>query len=114
MGIASLNCWAYMVMQAPTWRKLLAQETRWACSRAFFRAGRSIEISSAMMPITTRSSTSVNPRLRIATAFLNPRLAKCNLMKDLAGGPTYCGKSTNKSSLDADDAEAGIHIDGLA
>ena len=33
-----------------------------ACVRALFRAGRRIEISIAMMPITTRSSTSVKAR----------------------------------------------------
>src|SRR6266550_865572 len=38
--------------------------TRLAPSLAFFRVGRRIEIRSAIIPITTSSSTSVNPRLR--------------------------------------------------
>src|SRR3954467_5538593 len=35
-------------------------------------------------------------------------------MKDLAGGPTYCGKSTDKAYSNADDAEACVDVDGLA
>jgi len=33
-----------------------------ACLRALLNAGNRIEINSAMIPITTKSSTSVNPR----------------------------------------------------
>src|SRR5260221_14777482 len=43
---------------------LLAHLARLALSRAFESEGNRIAISSAMMPTTTRSSTSVNPRRR--------------------------------------------------
>src|SRR4051812_45440069 len=42
-------------------RRLLAHLIRFACSRARLRDGSRMEMSSAMMPMTTSSSTSVNP-----------------------------------------------------
>src|SRR4029079_17250209 len=55
---------AYMMAARAICRRLLAHLARLACSRARFRLGSRIEISRAMMPMTTSSSTSVNPRLR--------------------------------------------------
>src|SRR4051794_16179640 len=42
------------------WCRFEPQETRCALSRALDNAGNSIEIRTAMMPMTTSSSTSVN------------------------------------------------------
>src|SRR5690349_8065586 len=44
---------------------VVAQVTVLACSRALLRAGRRMPISTAMMPITTSSSTRVNARTRL-------------------------------------------------
>ena len=44
----------------PSWRRLLAQATRLAFSLARDSAGSKMEMSNAMIPMTTRSSTSVN------------------------------------------------------
>jgi hypothetical protein len=52
-------------MAVPICRIFEAHAMRVAASRAPFRAGNSIEIKSAMMPITTRSSTRVKPRPRV-------------------------------------------------
>src|SRR5207237_8152342 len=49
-------------MACPIWRRLLPHLTRFALSRAFDSDGRRIEISKAMIPMTTSSSTSVNAR----------------------------------------------------
>src|ERR1700722_11164056 len=49
-------------MDCPICRKLLAHLTRLAVSRARFKLGSRIEISRAMIPITTSNSTRVNPR----------------------------------------------------
>src|SRR5689334_8239439 len=43
------------------------QTVRLACSRARVSAGRSMPMRTAMMPMTTRSSTSVKARLRVMT-----------------------------------------------
>ena len=48
-------------MACPIWRRLLAHLTRLAVSRARFKLGSRIEISRAMIPITTSNSTRVNP-----------------------------------------------------
>src|SRR5688500_4734040 len=48
----------------PICRRLLAHLTVFACCLALLRLGSRIAISSAMMPMTTRSSTSVNARVR--------------------------------------------------
>src|SRR4051812_45438573 len=62
-GTTPLYALAYMLRNVPIWRRLLRHCVRLALSRALFRLGRRIEISTAMMPITTRSSTSVNAHL---------------------------------------------------
>src|SRR5687767_10911913 len=53
----------------PICRRLLRQTARLAASRALFSAGSSSEMSTAMMPMTTNSSTRVNAlrpvRLRV-------------------------------------------------
>src|SRR5277367_1542147 len=51
----------YMMNAMSIIRRLLRHCADRACLRAAPRAGRRIEISSAMMPITTSNSTSVNP-----------------------------------------------------
>src|SRR5689334_24633112 len=51
-------------MAWPICRRFEAHFTRLAVSRARLRDGSRIEISSAMMPITTSSSTSVKPVFR--------------------------------------------------
>ena len=48
-------------MARPIWCRLLAHLARLAVSRALFSDGSRIEISSAMMPMTTSSSTRVKP-----------------------------------------------------
>src|SRR5687767_12483453 len=50
-----------MIMVWQNWRTLDAQAVRTACSLALVSAGIRIEISTAMMPMTTRSSTRVKP-----------------------------------------------------
>src|SRR5204862_596761 len=51
-----------------TWRRLLRQAARRAASRDLERVGSKMAIRTAMMPMTTRSSTSVIPLER---AFCN-------------------------------------------
>src|SRR5437763_8058938 len=60
-GKFPLFSFAYIWRPWPIWRRLLAHLTRLACSRARFKDGSRMEISSAMMPITTSSSTRVKP-----------------------------------------------------
>src|SRR3954468_17599481 len=63
-GNQSLLSLAYIWLTIDSWRMLLRHLTRSDCSRALLKAGTRIEISSAMMPMTTSSSTSVNPAMR--------------------------------------------------
>jgi len=65
---------AYMIIANPICLRLLAHFTRLACSRARFRAGRRIEISSAMIPMTTNSSTRVKP-LEALRSFIKKLLS---------------------------------------
>src|SRR5205085_12552548 len=62
IGSVSLFSFAYMMFAYQILRMLLAHLTWRAFSLALFSAGRRMDISNAMMPITTRSSTSVKPR----------------------------------------------------
>src|SRR3954449_557762 len=57
----SLNAIPYMRKAMPSWRRLLRHCVRFAASRALASVGSRIEISSAMMPMTTSNSTSVKP-----------------------------------------------------
>src|SRR5687768_4330261 len=53
-------------------RRLAAQETVRAAARALPRAGRRMAIGRAMMPMTTRSSTRVKPRIvRLGLPFMS-------------------------------------------
>src|SRR4051812_28981329 len=54
----------YITIACPMERRLARHLTVWADARALFRAGRRIEISNAMIPMTTSSSTRVKPRGR--------------------------------------------------
>src|SRR5436309_16095121 len=61
----------------PICRRLLAHLVRIDCSRALLSAGIKIEISTAMIPMTTRSSTRVNAaplafRGRCESEFMQP------------------------------------------
>jgi hypothetical protein len=60
-GNAPLFSPAYWISPIVSWRMLLAHFTWLPLSRARERVGRRIEISRAMIPMTTSSSTSVNP-----------------------------------------------------
>src|SRR5215217_5296482 len=51
---------AYIMFTVQSWRMLAMHFVRLAWSRAFCRAGNRIAINSAMIPMTTSSSTSVN------------------------------------------------------
>jgi hypothetical protein len=53
---------AYRSIANPICRRFDRQAVTFACSRAAFSAGSRMAIRSAMIPITTSSSTSVNPR----------------------------------------------------
>ena len=55
---------AYMMAAMPMFLRLLRHCTLIACCRARFSAGRSRAIRTAMMPMTTSNSTSVNARGR--------------------------------------------------
>jgi hypothetical protein len=50
----------YIISANPIWRMLLAHWTVAACRRAACNAGSRMAISTAMMPMTTSSSTRVN------------------------------------------------------
>src|SRR5688572_14232420 len=52
-------------MATPICRRLLRQWVRLALARASVMTGRRIEISTAMMPMTTSSSINVKPDLRL-------------------------------------------------
>ena len=60
-GNCPLLALAYRMNPWAICRRLLWHATIRDCSRAFFSDGSRIEMSNAMMPITTKSSTSVNP-----------------------------------------------------
>ena len=66
---------AYIWMPWPIWRRLLAHFTRLACSRARLSDGSRMEISSAMMPITTSSSTRVKPFVLRVASFIKKLLS---------------------------------------
>src|SRR5690349_12630405 len=59
----------YISMALATCRMLLEHWMVLAWRRALLRAGRRMPISTAMMPITTRSSTSVNARFCCRMGF---------------------------------------------
>src|SRR2546423_437369 len=72
-------------MPCPIWRRLLAHFTRLACSRARLSDGSRIEISSAIMPITTSSSTRVNPFVLREASFIK-KLLSGNASRDADRG----------------------------
>src|SRR5580765_8211470 len=51
-----------MTNATPIWRRLFMHWTRNECCRATLMAGRRIEISTAMMPMTTSNSSRLKPR----------------------------------------------------
>src|SRR3954468_8773930 len=71
----------YSNKACPIWRRFDPHFTRLAVSRARLSDGRRIEISSAMIPITTSSSTRVKPRRagRLETGIFFP-------LNDTGGG----------------------------
>src|SRR6476659_191561 len=85
IGSTSLFSFAYMMHAYQTLRMLLAHLTWRALSLALFRAGRRMDISKAMMPITTRSSTSVKPRCLEARPEWSRVTDMMNLRQDPAG-----------------------------
>jgi hypothetical protein len=60
-GILPLFSAVNMSTACESWRMLLRHFTRRPASRARFSAGNRIAISTAMIPMTTSSSTSVKP-----------------------------------------------------
>src|SRR4051794_19517826 len=66
----------YMIHAVVSWRRLLMHAVRLALSRALPSAGSRMPISTAMMPMTTSSSTSVNAfffcRFMIDSNLLEP------------------------------------------
>src|SRR5581483_4653667 len=75
MGTSQPFCsLAYMNIICPICRSLEAQDTFFAASRALLSDGSRIEISSAMIPMTTSNSTSVNPpnRLPLCLSMIGP------------------------------------------
>src|SRR5687768_11621453 len=75
-GKFPLFSFAYIWMPCPIWRRLLAHFTRLACSRARLSDGSRILISSAMMPITTSSSTRVKPFALREESFMTKLLSE--------------------------------------
>src|SRR5688500_1402076 len=75
-GKFPLFSFAYIWMPWPIWRRLLAHFTRLACSRARLSDGSRIEISNAMMPITTSSSTRVKPFAFREESFMTKLLSE--------------------------------------
>src|ERR1700734_573858 len=69
-------------MAWPIWRRLLAHLTRLAVSRARLSDGNRIEISSAIMPITTSNSTRENPLVRLRR-FIIKLLSECVMARRL-------------------------------
>src|SRR5437868_5849090 len=64
-GLPMIDCllWeAYICMACPIVRKFAMHLTVLAALRALFKEGSRIEMSKAIMPITTSNSTSVKPR----------------------------------------------------
>src|SRR4051794_15396699 len=61
-GTFCLLALAYMLRKIEIWRRLLRHCVLLADSRALLSVGSRIEISTAMMPITTSNSTSVKAR----------------------------------------------------
>src|SRR5256885_8038106 len=74
-GQRPLLSWMYISSAIATCRMLLLHWTTLACRRALLSAGSSTLISTAMMPITTRSSTSVKAR-RVFEALIGSS-ARC-------------------------------------
>ena len=68
--ILPLRSLANCTNAVPVWRRLLKHLTLLALSRARLSVGSRMLISNAMMPMTTKSSTSVKPaaRLRVGGA----------------------------------------------
>src|SRR5258706_6141821 len=65
MDLPLLAC-MYIWSAVPSWRTVARHLVVLAARRALPRTGRRIEISKAMMPMTTRSSTRVKARLVLA------------------------------------------------
>src|SRR6476646_9301020 len=59
-GYFPLNSFAYMMNAVQSWRILLAHAVSRAVRRAELRTGSRMPMSTAIMPITTNNSTSVN------------------------------------------------------
>src|SRR4051812_23819319 len=62
-GNLPLFAWIYCIIAVAIWRILLEHCTVAAARRALLRAGRRIPTSTAIIPMTTSNSTSVNPAL---------------------------------------------------
>src|SRR5678816_168295 len=60
-GSSPLLLFVYIMNASPNWRMLLRHLSCLPCSRARARDGRRMLISSAMIPMTTSSSTRVKP-----------------------------------------------------
>src|SRR5436305_10046863 len=87
-------------MAWPIWRRLQAHLARLAVSRALDREGRRIEISRAMIPMTTSSSTSVKPRSRV--------LASRFMVKLLYGASRAGKRVTDRHAAQGADAHVSI------
>ena len=77
LGMNPLWSLAHMMVAAASWRTLLRHWTCFACSRARLSAGSRIAISTAMMPMTTSSSTSVNPAAARAAVRAHLPASRC-------------------------------------
>jgi hypothetical protein len=74
MGRLPLWAFEYMWMACPICLSCDRQYTWFAACRARFRLGSRIEMSNAMMPMTTSSSTSVKARLDVwDMSYLQPK-----------------------------------------
>ena len=62
-----MKSFLYMISPMLSWRRLLRLAVEAPADRAAARAGRRMLMSRAMMPMTTRSSTNVNPRRELRT-----------------------------------------------
>src|SRR5438477_2694417 len=71
-GNLPLASWMYISIASATWRMLLLHWSVYACRRTFASVGSKMLISTAMMPITTSNSTSVNARRALFAARFSP------------------------------------------
>src|SRR5215208_4847623 len=77
-GSLPLLVWTYISHDMLSCRMFDRQRVRRAFSRARFMAGMIIAMRIAMMPMTTRSSTSVNPRRLDMCFFLGRRVNRAD------------------------------------